>query len=133
MNNFREVNDDILKDWLEFREETDLAFVNDEDRKHTVKFDEISEKILNSIPKQNRKYIEKQLELLNSSFLDYIVYWNEKYYRNGFCDGAQLIIGCVDKQLKLIQSFFKILKKLWIFRYLFQISENINTMITYSC
>ena len=94
MNNFREVNDDILKDLLDFREETDLAFVNDEDRKHTVKFDEISEKILNSIPKQNKKFVEKQLELLNSSFLDYIVYWNEKYNRNGFCDDVELIMGC---------------------------------------
>ena len=97
MNNFRNVNDDILKEWLNFREETDLAFINDEDRKHTVKFDDFSEKILNSIPKQNRKIVEKQLKLLNSSFLDYIFYWNEKYYRHGFCDGAQLIIGCIDK------------------------------------
>ena len=97
MNNFREINDDILKDWLDFREETDLAFVNAEDIKHTVKFDEISEKILNSIPKQNRKFVEKQLELLNSSFLDYIVYWNEKYYRNGFCDGVKLIGGCFEE------------------------------------
>lgn len=64
-----------------------------EDKKHFVYFDEISEKILNSIPKQNRKFVEKQLELLNSSFLDYIVYWNEKYYRNDFCDGVQLIGG----------------------------------------
>lgn len=38
MNNFRKVNDDILRDWLDFRKETDLAFVNDEDRKHTVMF-----------------------------------------------------------------------------------------------
>ena len=97
MNNFRNVNDDILKEWLNFREERYLAFINDEDRKHTVKFDDFSEKILNNIPKQNRKFVEKQLELLNSSFLDYIVYWNEKYYRNGFCDGVELIIGCVDK------------------------------------
>lgn len=97
INNFRKINEDLLKDWLAFREETELAFLDDEDKKHTVKFDEISEKILNSIPKQNRKFVEKQLELLNSSFLDYIVYWNEKYYRNGFCDGAELIIGCIDK------------------------------------
>ena len=96
MNNFRNVNDDILKEWLNFREETDLAFINDEDRKHTVKFDDFSEKILNNIPKQNRKFVEKQLELLNSSFLDYIVYWNEEYYRNGFCDGVELITGCID-------------------------------------
>ena len=97
MNNFREVNDDILRDWLSFREEMLLGTLTKEDRKHTVKFDEISEKILNSIPKQNKKFVEKQLELLNSSFLDYIVYWNEKYYRNGFCDGVELIIGCIDK------------------------------------
>lgn len=97
MNNFRNVNDDILKEWLNFREERYLAFINDEDRKHTVKFDDFSEKILNNIPKQNIKFVEKQLNLLNSSFLDYIVYWNEKYCRNGFCDGVELIIGCIDK------------------------------------
>ena len=97
MNNFREVNDDILRDWLDFREDDLCSLTCDEDRKHFVYFDEISEKILNSIPKQNRKFVEKQLELLNSSFLDYIVYWNEKYYRNGFCDGVELIIGCIDK------------------------------------
>ena len=96
MNNFRNVNDDILKEWLNIREETALAFVNEEDRKHTVKFDDFSEKILNSIPKQNRKFVEKQLELLNSSFLDYIVYWNEKYYRNGFGDAVQILGGCFD-------------------------------------
>ena len=97
MNNFRNVNDNILKEWLNFKEETDLAFINDEERKHTVKFDDFSQKILKSIPKQNRKFVEKQLKLLNSSFLDYIVYWNEKYYRNGFCNGVELIIGCIDK------------------------------------
>ena len=96
MNNFREVNDDILKDWLDFREETTLAFVNDEDRKHTVKFDEISEKILKNVPEQNKKYVKKQLDLLDENFMDYIFYWNEKYYRNGFCDGVQLIGGCMN-------------------------------------
>ena len=97
MNNFREVNDDILKDWLDFREETDLDFVNDEDRKHTVKYDEISEKILKNVPEQNKKYVKKQLNLLDENFMDYIFYWNEKYYRNGFCDGVELIIGCIDR------------------------------------
>ena len=27
MNNFRNVNDDILKEWLNFREETDLVLL----------------------------------------------------------------------------------------------------------
>ena len=97
MNSLRNVKDDLLKDWLYFRDEDVCSLVNAEDRKHMIKFDEISDSILKSIPKQNRKFVEKQLELLNSSFLDYIVYWNEKYYRNGFCDGVELIIGCIDK------------------------------------
>ena len=94
MNNLREVNDDILKDWLSFREEDLCSLTCDEDRKHFVYFDEISKKILNSIPKQNRAYVQKQLNVLDDNFFDYISYWNEKYYRNGFCDGVQLIAGC---------------------------------------
>ena len=98
MNNFREVNDDILRDWLSFREEMVLGTLTKEDRKHTVEFDEISERILKNVPKQNKKYVEKQLNLLNDNFLDYIDYWNEKYYRNGFCDGVELIGRCCEKQ-----------------------------------
>ena len=95
-NNFREVNDDLLKDWLEFREETNLAYLTEEDKKHYIQFDEISERILNNVPKQNYKYVKKQLELLDNNFLDYVCYYNEKYYRNGFCDGVQLIGGCLN-------------------------------------
>ena len=91
MNNLRKVNDDILKDWLEFREEDLCSLTCDEDRKHFVYFDEISERILKNVPEQNKKYVEKQLKQL-----DYICYWNEKYYRNGFVDGVQLIGGSFD-------------------------------------
>ena len=80
MLNFREVNDDdILKEWLEYREV------------------EISKKILNSIPKQNRSFVQKQLNILDDNFLDYLGYWNEKYYRNGFVDGIQIVMGCSNK------------------------------------
>ena len=96
MNNFRNVNDDILKDWLDFREQTELAFINSEDRKHFVYFDEISENILRNVPKENKKYVQKQLSKLDENFMDYIFYWNEKYYRNGFVDGVQLIGGCFE-------------------------------------
>ena len=95
MVNFREVNDDILKDWLLFREDEISSLTCDEDRKHWVYFDEISENILKSVPKQNRFYIQKQLNKLDNNFLDYLGYWNEKYYRNGFCDGVQLILECL--------------------------------------
>lgn len=96
MNNLREVNDDILKDWLEFREETLLCTLSAEDKKHFVYFDDISERILKNVPEQNKKYVKKQLNLLYENFMDYIFYWNEKYYRNGFCDGIELIGGCFE-------------------------------------
>ena len=95
MNNLREVNDDILKDWLEFREDFISSLASEEDKKHFIYFEEISEKILRNVPKQNKKYVEKQLKQLDDNFFDYICYWNEKYYRNGFCDGIQLINGCL--------------------------------------
>lgn len=95
MNSFREVNEDILKDWFLYREDEISSLSCDEDRKHWVYFDEISENILKSVPKQNRFYIQKQLNKLDNNFLDYLGYWNEKYYRNGFCDGVKLILECL--------------------------------------
>ena len=97
MVNFREVNDDILKEWLLYREDVISSLSCEEDRKHWVYFDEISDKILKSIPKQNRDFVRKQLNILDDNFLDYLGYWNEKYYRNGFCDGVQLVGGCLEK------------------------------------
>lgn len=38
MNNFREVNDDILKDWLSFREETIFGRLTEEDKKKSYLF-----------------------------------------------------------------------------------------------
>lgn len=96
MNNFREVNDDILREWLLFREDELSSITCDEDKKHWVYFDEISEKILRNVPKKNKKYVQKQLEILDNNFLDYLSYWNEKYYRNGFVDGVQIIGGCFE-------------------------------------
>lgn len=97
MKNLREVNDDILKDWLMFREEDLSSLTCDEDKKHLIYFDEISERILQNVSKQNKKYVKKQLELLDENFMDYIFYWNEKYYRNGFVDGSQIVMGCFDE------------------------------------
>lgn len=93
MNNLREVNDDLLKDWLLFREDELSSLTCEEDRKHWFYFDEISENILRNVPKENKKYVEKQLKKLDDNFFDYICYWNEKYYRNGFCDGIELIVS----------------------------------------
>jgi len=93
MSNLRIVKDDILKDWMMFRDEKINYLTSPEDNQHYIKFEEISKKILNSIPKQNRAFVEEQLNKLDNNFMDYIDYWNEKYFRNGFCDGMELIIG----------------------------------------
>ena len=84
MNNFREVNDDILKEWLSFREESISGRLTKEDKKHYINFDEVAANILRNVPKQNKKYVRNQLDRLDKNFIDYLCYWNEKYYRNGF-------------------------------------------------
>ena len=96
MNNFREVNDDILKDWLDIREQEVFCEMSEQDKQYCIGFDELSKNILKNVPKQNKKYVQKQLEQLDKNFMDYLCYWNEKYYRNGFVDGVQIIVGCLN-------------------------------------
>ena len=100
MNNFREVNNDILKEWLMFREDDLASLKCDEDRKHIVYFDEISENILKNVLKETKKYVQRQLSKLNEYFIDCIFYWNEKYYKNGFDDGSKLFMECFKKYFK---------------------------------
>ncbi len=97
MYNFREVNNDILKDWLEFREQESFCQSSPQDKKHYIYFEELSANILKNVSKENKKYVQKQLDKLENNFMNYIDYWNEKYYRNGFCDGVEIIVGCVEK------------------------------------
>ena len=93
MVNFREVNEnDILKEWLLYREDTLLCQLSDEDYKHSLNFDKFCEKILHNVSKDN-----KQFDKLYDDFMRYLDYWNEKYYRNGFVDGSQLIMGCFEE------------------------------------
>ena len=64
MNNLREVNDDILKDWLEFREETLLCQLSDRDYKYSLNFDKFCEKILRNVSKDNKQFVQSQLDKL---------------------------------------------------------------------
>ena len=52
--------------------------------------------VLKNVPQQNKKYVEKQLNELDKNFMDYLSYWNEKYYRNGFVDVVQIIENCIN-------------------------------------
>lgn len=74
MSKFKNVNDDILKEWLNFREEEYFStLTNKDDRDHHLYIEEISNKILNSIPERNRDFVQKQLAKLD----DNVIYWNE--------------------------------------------------------
>ena len=97
MNNLREVNDDILKDWLDFREETLLCQLSDKDYKYSLNFDKFCEKILRNVSTDNKQFVQSQLDKLYDDFIMYLDYWNEKYYRNGFVDDFQLILGILNK------------------------------------
>lgn len=95
---FREVNEyDILKELLNSREEGLLGYLTEEDKEHHIYFDEISERILKNVPNKNKKYVKKQLDRLDVNFMDYLMYWNEKFYRNGFVDGSQIVMGCFEE------------------------------------
>lgn len=94
MNNFRENNNDILKEWYEFREDY-IFTMCDADRKYIAAYEDVRKKILRNVPKKNKDFIEKQLNVLDKAFMDYLHYWNEKCYRNGFCDGVIIISGSI--------------------------------------
>ena len=94
MKKFEEVNNDILKDLFEIREETLGSNLSDKDKRHEILIDEISEKILNNVSGHSIEYVKKQLNLLDDNLLDYICYWNEKYYRSGFVDGMRIAKEC---------------------------------------
>ena len=96
MEIFRKVNDDVMSSWIRFRENELLCHLDDEDKKHVIQFEEICKRVLKNVDNESKKYVEKQLELLDKNFMDYLEYWNEKYYRCGFVDGVQLISGCSD-------------------------------------
>lgn len=80
MSSLRDVKDDLLKDWLYLRNEDFCSLINAENRKHIIKLDEFSDIILKSIPKQNRPFVQKQLNKLDDNVMDYIGYWNENIF-----------------------------------------------------
>lgn len=90
MSDLREVQDDLLKEWICYRGESILSGLNSEDKKHAVQYEEIAEKILRNVSEPNKQFVEMQLKLLNKNFMDYFDYWCEKYYRYGFADSIEM-------------------------------------------
>ena len=82
---------DLMNEWIIFRDET-LCILTKEYKEHLIDFDKYSENILRNVSPNNKKYVQKQLDKLDENYLDYIGYWNDKYYRAGFGDCLNLVI-----------------------------------------
>ena len=78
MKNLREVKDDLLKEWIEFREETAFCEMTPQDKKYCIYFEEIAERILKNVPEQNKKYVQRIVDRAKELFL------NGEYNSNNF-------------------------------------------------
>ncbi len=81
----------LIDNWLNFREEQ-LATLTEEDKEHLIHFDEHIENIMKNVSDTNKNYVKKQFDSLDNNFVNYVSYWNEKYYINGFKDAIKLIL-----------------------------------------
>ena len=89
-------NDELLQDWMEFRFEKLESNLNDEDRKHALKYDTFCEKILDVIQDRDSDYISNVLDDFREEMLNHCVYWNEKYYMTGFNDIIKFITNTLN-------------------------------------
>ena len=74
-------------------------WVNNENNKDTFPITAENIKILVRDSNYEKENLTKGMLrlMLDKNFMDYLYYWNEKYYRNGFVDGSQLVIGCFEE------------------------------------
>lgn len=85
-------NNNLLKEWLEFRQDI-LANLDKDDKVYLLNYDDYCEKILKHTDKDYYKYISKKLDFLYDDFMNYTAHWNDKYYMAGFSDAIKLIIS----------------------------------------
>ena len=83
--------DNLLQDWLDFRSEELETNLSDEDKNHFLKFDDFYDKIVDVTLDTKKDYVSDLLNGLRNDFMQYCIYWNEKYYKTGFSDGIKLL------------------------------------------
>lgn len=54
-------------------EEMYLGIMNEQDKENDLETDELFDKLLNSIPKNNRKFVQNQLELIYDEFMSMLL------------------------------------------------------------
>lgn len=95
INNDLNCKNDLMTDWLDFRSEELETNLSEEDKRHLLKFDVFADRILDATLDatldSKKDYVSDVLDDLRDDFLQHCIYWNEKYYRTGFCDGIKLL------------------------------------------
>ena len=89
--NSNDKDDELLKDWIEFRFEKLKINLTDENKKHALNYDTFCEKILDIIPDKDSDYVSDILDDFREELLNHCVYWNEKYYMTGVNDVIKFI------------------------------------------
>ena len=89
--NSNDTDDELLKDWIEFRFEKLESNLTDEDKKHALNYDTFCKKILDVISDKDSDYVSDTLDVFREELLNHCVYWNEKYYMNGIQDTIALL------------------------------------------
>ena len=94
MNDLDDRTNDIIKDWLEFREDEINSHPDSNEKKYYSCIEEISENILSAVSDINSEFVRSQLEQSDNNYMDYMGVWCHKYYRSGFSDGMKIVAGC---------------------------------------
>lgn len=84
-------DDNLLQDWLDFRSEELETNLSNEDKSHFLKFDDFYDKFIDVTLDTKKDYVSNVLNDLRDDFMQYCIYWNEKYYKTGFSDGIKLL------------------------------------------
>lgn len=94
MSNLENKTNDIIKDWLEFREDEINSHPDSNEKKYYSCIEEISENILSAVSDINSEFVKSQLEKLDNNYMDYMETWCKKYYKSGFSDGMKIVTEC---------------------------------------
>lgn len=98
--------DSVIEEWFNSRSE-ELYILNDVDKEKIAQitkgidtYEEV-EKQIRTLPKEyNSEKILDDIEIHCNKLVNIGSYENEKFYKVGFMDGINLIIECIDNNVK---------------------------------
>ena len=94
MNDLDVRTNDIIQNWLEFREDEINSNPDSNEKEYYSILEELSDNILSAVSEINYEYVRSQLEKLDDNYMDYMGAWCHKYYKSGFSDGMKIVSGC---------------------------------------